>query len=103
MAWWGGGDESDSGSDLYSSEDENVAQEPTRQRTFTLDESSSDEEGRRVVRSKKTARFEDLRKSTDTMASKMKINDWVAILEGTRPRPRSPAFLAPSSPVFRLC
>ena len=85
--WWGGGDDSGEESDLYSSDEEGArggvgGGEVAKTRAFTLDDSSSEDEGKRVVRSKKTARFDDVRKALDVIAAKLKINDWVAISEG---------------------
>lgn len=84
MAAWWGGDDSGSDSDLYESDEEQQKKkQPDRPvRTFTLDESSSEDEGTRKVRSKKESRFEDLRKSLALIENKRRNNDWIAIAEG---------------------
>lgn len=86
MSWWGADDSGDD-SDLFSSDEEaRVEARPSRaapsHSNYALDDSSSDDEGKRVVKSKKDARFDDVTKSLEIIAARLKINDWGAIAEG---------------------
>lgn len=104
MSSWWGGDDSGSDSDLYESDEEVKKKQPERPtRTYTLDESSSEDEGARKVKSKKESRFEDLRKALATIEAKRRNNDWIAIAEGPPAAPpRFCSFIFPLLSHFQL-
>lgn len=83
--WYPSGSDEDSFFSSTESEDEdNVEAQPTIHPDYLdLMESGEDStEEKRVVRSAKAKRWEELRKITKNLQNKKNINDWTAIFEG---------------------
>ncbi|KAG0218179.1 eukaryotic translation initiation factor 3 subunit 8 N-terminus-domain-containing protein [Mortierella sp. GBAus27b] len=70
-------DHSDSDSDDSSDEDRPTPAGPSR--LFGSDDSDSDEDVGRVVRSAKDKRFEEIEQAVNSMANGQKIGDWVSV------------------------
>ncbi|ORZ12152.1 hypothetical protein BCR41DRAFT_105663 [Lobosporangium transversale] len=81
-------DHSDSDSDESSSDDERPGKKP-QGRLFGLgsDDSDSDDDEVRVVRSAKDKRFEEIEQAVTSMANGQKINDWVSVQNAAVPVP----------------
>ena len=73
-------DHSDSDSDDSSDDDDT----PKKGRLFggPLEDSDSDDDTVRVVRSAKDKRFEEIEQAVTLMANGQKINDWVSVQNG---------------------
>ncbi|KAG0368748.1 eukaryotic translation initiation factor 3 subunit 8 [Gamsiella multidivaricata] len=74
-------DHSDSDSDGSSSDDDQPGRKAPQGRLFGVgsDDSDSDEDVVRVVRSAKDKRFEEIEMAVNAMANGQKINDWVSV------------------------
>jgi len=83
----------DSDEDLYSSEDETQEQEvkPTQSR-FAIDFDEEEEEEKRVVRSARDKKLDEIQQSIKKLRNSMKINDWNSISSGTVFLPSLPTF-----------
>jgi translation initiation factor 3 subunit C len=79
-------EESDaSGSDDSDGSDDENQQETTAPKflkSAAYDDSDSDADEKRVVRSAKDKQFDELRQGMTTMENAIKINDWASILAG---------------------
>ncbi|KAF9186800.1 Translation initiation factor 3 subunit c [Haplosporangium sp. Z 767] len=74
-------DHSESESDSSDSDDDRTGKKASRGRLFgaASDDSDSDEDAVRVVRSAKDKRFEEIELAVTAMANGQKINDWVSV------------------------
>lgn len=108
-------DTSSSDEDLYSEEEESEAEEGSSEESGSEDESqaaedseddeggsrflkggrgvsddeSDEDEGKRVVKSAKDKRFEEIEASIKLIENGQKINDWVVISAGSYSKPRN--------------
>jgi translation initiation factor 3 subunit C len=72
----------DEDSDDASGDDEAVTKRKKSKYTFGTDDEASDDDVKRVVKSAKDKRFEEMEASTKVMENALKINDWVVISNG---------------------
>lgn len=83
--WYPSGSDEDSFfSSTESSEEENVEVQPSIHPDFMdlMDSGDDSDDDKRVIRSAKVKRWEELRKIAKSLQSKKSVNDWTAIFEG---------------------